>query len=78
MSTTSALDPADGVPVAVSRDGAILAEDEIGADGRVVFGDLGPGTFTIELGVPGDFAAFGPRGAPGANEGLAIEGAGTN
>ncbi len=76
---TECAEPADGVPVALARDGAFLAEDEIGADGRVVFGDLAAGNFTIELGVPGDFADFRTAcGAPGANEGLAIEGAGTN
>ena len=73
------VEPAAGVPVALARDGSFLAEDEIGADGSVFFGDLAPGDFTIELGVPGDFAAFQTAcGAPGANEGLTIDGAGTN
>ncbi|MDP9358131.1 MAG: thrombospondin type 3 repeat-containing protein [Chloroflexota bacterium] len=76
---TGCVEPAEDVLVSLSRDGTFLAEDEIGADGSVVFGDLATGTFTIELGVPGDFADFRTAcGAPGANEGLTIDGAGTN
>lgn len=72
-------EPAEGVLVSLSRDGTFIAESEIGADGSVFFGDLATGTFTIELGVPGDFAEFRTAcGAPGANEGLTIDGAGTN
>lgn len=73
------VEPAEGVGVSVSLDGSFLAEGEIGADGSVVFGDLATGDFTIELGVPGDFADFRTVcSAPGANEALTIEGSGTN
>ena len=73
------VDPAAGVPVSVSRDGAVVAEGEVVADVVAVFGGLAAGAFAIELGVPGDVAGFQTScGAPGAGEGLAIDGAGTN
>jgi len=76
---TECVEPAEGVLVSVSIDGSLVVEDEIGADGSVVFADLATGDFTIELGVPGDFADFRTVcTAPGANEALQIEGNGTN
>ena len=73
-------DPAEDVLVTVTLDGSeFQTSDETDADGTVTFGDLGAGVYTIELGVPGDFAEFQVScGAPGVPEALTIDGAGTN
>ncbi|MDQ3514267.1 MAG: SpaA isopeptide-forming pilin-related protein [Chloroflexota bacterium] len=73
-------DPADGVLVSVALNGSeFQTSDETDADGTVTFGDLGAGVYTVELGVPGDFADFQVScGAPGVPEALTIDGAGTN
>lgn len=73
-------DPAEGVLVSVALDGSeFQTGEETDANGVVTFGGLSAGAYTVELGVPGDFAAFRVScGAPGVPEGLAIDGAGTN
>ncbi len=60
---------ADGVLVTVSAAlSGVQLQSETGGDGVVAFNGLGADTYTIELGVPGDFADFevvcGPAGGP--------------
>lgn len=73
-------EPAEGVLVFVSLDGSeFQTEGETDANGQVTFTGLAAGAYTVELGVPGDFADFLVScGVPGGTEGLDIEGAGTN
>ena len=52
-------DGEDGIGVTVTRDADdFTVEGETDADGVVGFQGLGEGTYTVELGVPGDFADF--------------------
>lgn len=52
-------DPADGVPVTISvAETGFQADAATDANGVVSFTELDAGTYTIELGVPGDFADF--------------------
>jgi hypothetical protein len=49
----------DGITVTVTRDAdGFSVSDVTGIDGIVGFQGLGEGTYTVELGVPGDFASF--------------------
>lgn len=71
---------ANGVLVTLSvEETDVQLVSETALDGVVVFTDLGPGTYTIELGVPGDFANFwvtcGPAGGP---EGFTLDDNETN
>ena len=43
--------PAAGVPVQLSKDGAVIAEITTDADGRASFGDVGAGGFVLEFAV---------------------------
>ena len=49
----------EGIEVTVTRDAdGFSATQETGSDGITGFQGLGEGTYTLELGVPGDFAEF--------------------
>lgn len=49
----------EGIDVTVTRDAdGFSATQETGSDGITGFQGLGEGTYTLELGVPGDFAEF--------------------
>ena len=77
---TECTEPAAGVLVSIALDGSDFeSRDETSASGGVTFGGLAAGDYTVELGVPGDFARFKVFCAViGAPEGLTLENNETN
>lgn len=70
----------DGIAVTVTRDAdGFTVEDVTGADGVAGFQGLGEGTYSVALGVPGDFADFlTVCGVPGEAEARHVTNQDTN